>query len=109
MTAGGWRDVERELQRARGARRAVPFVVAGAVGAAAIAAVAGGSAGAAVAPLALGLVAIAFVWSMGVPRCPSCGGSLFRRGERPGSAGRPRETEVERTRRCPRCSAGLER
>jgi hypothetical protein len=107
MTDRAWRDVERELQRARGARRALPFVAAGAASAALLAVVAGGSAAAALAPLALGLAVGILVWSMGLPRCPSCGGSLFRRGERPGSAGSPRETEVERTRRCPRCGARL--
>ena len=30
------------------------------------------------------------------PRCPSCGSSLWRRGERPGSPGKPTPTEVER-------------
>jgi hypothetical protein len=102
-----WREVERELARARGARRALPFVAAAAAGAAAIAAVAARSP-AALALLLPGLVAAAFVWMMGVPRCPSCGGSLFRRGERPGSAGDPRPTEVERARRCPRCATCFE-
>jgi hypothetical protein len=102
-----WRDVERELARARGARRALPFVAAAAAGAAAIAATAARSP-AALALLLPGAVGAVFVWMMGVPRCPSCGGSLFRRGERPGSAGAPRPTEVERTRRCPRCASRFE-
>jgi len=102
-----WGEVERELARARGARRALPFVAAAAAGAAAIAVMAARSP-AALALLLPGVVAAAFVWMMGVPRCPSCGGSLFRRGERPGSAGAPRPTEVERARRCPRCGSRFE-
>jgi hypothetical protein len=102
-----WRHVERELSRARSARRALPFVAAAAAGGAALAAVASRSA-AGLALLLPGVLAGAFVWLLGVPRCPSCGGSLFRRGERPGSAAAPRPTNVERSRRCPRCGARFE-
>lgn len=99
-----WRHVERELSRARSARRALPFVAAAAVGGAAIAAMASRSP-AGLLLLLPGVLAAGFVWMLGVPRCPSCGGSLFRRGERPGSAADPRPTDVERARRCPRCGA----
>jgi hypothetical protein len=107
VSATAWQQVQRELQRARGARRALPFVALATLGAAALAGVTARSAGAGLALLAPGAIAGAFVWFLGVPRCPACGGALFRRGERPGSAGNPRPTEVERTRRCPRCGVSL--
>jgi rubredoxin len=101
-------SVERELQRARAARRALLFVALAAAGAVLLVGVATGSARAAAGMLVPGAALAVFVAALGVPRCPRCGGSLFRRGERPGSAGRPRQVEVERTRRCPRCGAALD-
>jgi len=103
-----WPHVERELQRARGARRALVFVAAAVAGAAALVGVAARSLPAAVGMLLPGAVLAVFVWALGVPRCPECGASLLRRGERPGSAAHPRPVEVERARRCPRCAARFE-
>ena len=107
MSATPWTHVERELQRARGARRAFPFVAAAAAGAVLLAIFAGAGASGALVLLAPAAVLALLVWTFSRPRCPSCGGSLWRRGERPGSAGKPRPTEVERARRCPRCGAAF--
>lgn len=95
--------VERELQRARSARRYLPWVLATAVGAAALAAMAARSVRAGAGMLIPGLAFGLFVALLVRPRCPSCGASLWRRGERPGPASKPNPTEVERTRRCPSC------
>lgn len=103
-----WSHVERELQRARGARRALVFVAAAVAGAAALVGVASASLRGAALMLLPGALLAALVWVLGVPRCPECGASLLGRGERPGSAARPRTVDVERTRRCPRCSARFE-
>ncbi len=99
--------VQREIQRARAARRALLFVALAAAGAMVLVGSATRSPRAAAGMLVPGALLALFVWALGVPRCPRCGGSLFRRGERPGSAGRPRQVEVERTKRCPRCGASL--
>jgi DNA-directed RNA polymerase subunit RPC12/RpoP len=98
-----FRQVEQELQRARSARRLAPYAAGSALVAAALVGLVAGSAGAALAILGPGALLLAFVLALAVPRCPRCGRSLWRRGERPGPAGGPRPTEVERTRRCPRC------
>jgi len=98
-----FRQVEQELQRARAARRLAPWAAGSALVAAALVGLVAGSLRAALAILAPGAVLLLFVLALAVPRCPGCGGSLWRRGERPGPAGKPRPTEVERTRRCPRC------
>jgi hypothetical protein len=98
-----FRQVEQELQRARAARRLVPYAAGSALIAAALVGLVAGSARAALTMLAPGALLLVFVLALAVPRCPGCGRSLWRRGERPGPAGRPRPTEVERTRRCPRC------
>lgn len=95
--------VERELQRARSARRYLPWVLSTAIGAAALAGAASRSLKAAGGMLLPGLAFGLFVLTLVVPRCPACGASLWRRGERPGSAAKPKPTEVERTRRCPAC------
>lgn len=77
MTAPVRRDaVERELSRARGARRMLPWTALTAVGGAAIGLVAGGGAKAAAALFALGLVFALFLWTTSVPRCPACGARL---------------------------------
>ncbi len=101
--------VVRELQRARAARRGLLFVALAAAGAVLLVGVATHSARAAATMLVPGAALALFVAALGVPRCPECGGSLFRRGERPGSAGHPRQVEVERTGRCPRCGARFDR
>jgi len=98
-----FRLVERELQRARAARRYLPWVLTTALGVAALVAIAARSPRAGAGMLIPGLAFGLFVGVLVVPRCPACGGSLWRRGERPGSAARPSPTEVERTRRCPAC------
>jgi len=98
-----WRHVEQELQRARSARRLAPWAAGSALAAAALVGLVAGSLRAALAILAPGALLLVFVLALAVPRCPGCGRSLWRRSERPGTAGRQRPTEVERTRRCPRC------
>lgn len=95
--------VERELQRARSARRYLPWVFVTAICVAALAGVAARNLRAAGGMLLPGLGFGLFVLVLVTPRCPSCGASLWRRGERPGPASRPNPTEVERTRRCPAC------
>ncbi|HEY6105474.1 MAG TPA: hypothetical protein VIV59_05810 [Anaeromyxobacteraceae bacterium] len=103
-----WRHVQRELQRSRSARRLWPFLLASAACAAALVALVSRSLEAGLAVLAPGALLFALLWLTSIPRCPACGGSLWRRGERPGPAGAPRPTQVERERRCPRCSQGFE-
>ncbi len=77
MTAPVRRDaVERELSRARGARKMVPWAALTAVGGAALGLVAGGGARGAGALFALGLVFALFLWTTSVPRCPACGARL---------------------------------
>jgi len=98
-----FRLVERELQRARAARRYLPWVVTTAFGVAAIVAAASRSLTAGAAMLIPGLGFGLFVLLLVTPRCPACGSSLWRRGEHPGPASKPNPTEVERTRRCPKC------
>jgi len=106
-TAPQWRHVERELQRSRAARRLWPFLGLSAVAAAALVGLVSGSLQAGVAVLAPGALLLAFLALTSIPRCPACGGNLWRRGERPGPAGAPRPTQVERERRCPRCGKGF--
>jgi hypothetical protein len=102
-TPATFQQVERELQRARAARRYLPWVATTAVGVAALAGVAARSPRAFAGMLVPGLAFGLFVALLVVPRCPACGGSLWRRGERPGAPSKPNPTEVERTRRCPAC------
>jgi len=96
-------QVERELQRARAVRRYLPWVLSTAVGVAALVGIAArdlrAAAGMLLPGFGFGLYALALV----TPRCPSCGASLWRRGERPGAPSKPNPTEVERTHRCPSC------
>jgi hypothetical protein len=96
-------QIEGELQRARSARRYLPWVFTTALGVAALAAAAARSLKAGVGMLIPGLGFGFFVLLLVTPRCPSCGASLWRRGERPGPASKPNPTEVERTHRCPAC------
>jgi tRNA(Ile2) C34 agmatinyltransferase TiaS len=86
--------VERELSRARGARRMLPWAVVTALGGAAIGVVAGGGAKGAAVLFAVGLVFALFLWTTAVPRCPSCGARL--------PAGRARLEA------CPGCGARFE-
>ena len=102
-----WRHVERELQRSRSARRLWPFLLLSAASAAALVGLVTGSVQAGLAVLAPGVVLFALLALTSVPRCPACGRSLWLRDERPGPAGAPRPTRVERERRCPRCGAGF--
>jgi hypothetical protein len=101
-----WAGVERELARARSARRVIPWVLLGALGAAALVGVAARSIVAALPILLPGIAAALFTWIMGIPRCPACGASLLRRGETRASPAAP--AEVSRTRRCSRCGARFE-
>ncbi len=100
-------DVEREIARARGARRMLPWTAVMAGGGAAIALAAGGGFRAAGALLAVGLLFAAFLWSVSFARCPACGAPLPRERERP-SPGGPGPAEAERVRSCPRCLARFE-
>lgn len=102
-----WRHVQRELQRSRSARRLWPFLLLSAAGAAALVGLVSGSLRAGLAMLAPGALLFALLALTSIPRCPACGGSLWLRDERPGPAGSPRPTRVERERRCPRCGAGF--
>jgi hypothetical protein len=86
--------VDRELARARGARKMLPWAALTAVGGAAIGAVAGGGARGAAALFAIGLVFALFLWTASVARCPACGARL--------PAGRARLEA------CPGCRARFE-
>jgi hypothetical protein len=101
-------QVERELQRARAARRYLPWVLSTALGVAGLAGIAARNVRAAAGMFVPGLAFGLFVLLLVVPRCPSCGASLWRRGERPGPPSRPNPTEVERSRRCPSCGITFE-
>ncbi len=101
-------QIERELQRARSVRRYMPWVFTTALGAAALAGIAARDLRAAVAMFVPGLGFGLFALALIVPRCPACGSSLWRRGERPGAASKPNLTEVERTHRCPSCGAAFD-
>ncbi len=95
MTPPVRRDaLDRELSRARSARRMLPWAALTAVGGAAIGLVAGGGAKAAAVLFALGLGFALFVWATAIPRCPACGGRL--------PAGRARLDA------CPACRARFE-
>jgi hypothetical protein len=98
-----WAGVERELSRARSARRVIPWVLLGALGGAALVAVAARSIAAGLPILVPGIAAALFTWMMGIARCPACGASLLRRGE-----ARASPAEVSRTHRCPHCGARFE-
>ncbi|HEX9305857.1 MAG TPA: hypothetical protein VF894_00105 [Anaeromyxobacter sp.] len=101
------KDVERELARARSARRLLPWAVLTAAGGGALAVAAGGGARGAVALAAVGLVFALFVWTTSIARCPACGARL-RQTRRPGSRGVAGPAEVLRIESCARCRARFE-
>jgi hypothetical protein len=68
--------VDRELARARGARRMLPWAALTAFGGAALGLAAGGGAKGAAVLFALGLLFALFLWTTSVPRCPACGSRL---------------------------------
>jgi hypothetical protein len=95
--------VDRELARARGARRLLPWAFLSALGGGAIAWVAGGGPRAAAALAAIGLFFVLFLWATSIARCPACGAPLPRgrvRGEGTGGGARPES--------CPACGARFE-
>jgi hypothetical protein len=100
-----WREVERELSRARSARRLIPFAAASAALVAALTAWVTRSWRSGLLLLAPGALFLLFAAAASVPRCPGCGASLWQRGEGPGSAASRRPTQVERERHCRRCGA----
>jgi hypothetical protein len=69
-------SVARELARARGSRRLLPWALLTAAGGAAIGFAAGGGVRAAAALLGVGLVFVLFLWVTAIPRCPACGTRL---------------------------------
>lgn len=83
--------VERELARARGSRRLLPWAVLSALAGGAVGHAAGGGLRAAAALFVLGLVFAAFLLATSTPRCPACGAPLPRSGSVPVA--------------CPRCRA----
>ena len=68
--------VDREVARARGARKMLPWAALTAAGGAAIGLAAGGGARGATALFVLGLVFALYLWTTSVPRCPACGTRL---------------------------------
>jgi ribosomal protein S27AE len=102
-----WEDVRRELARARAARRAGPFLLGSTLAAGLLVAVAARSPPAGLAMLVPGALLWLVLRGTATPRCPACGESLWTRDDRPGRPSAPRETRVERERRCPRCGANL--
>lgn len=97
-------DVERELARARGARRLLPWTLATAVGGGLLALAAGGGPRAAATLAAVGLLFALFLWSMSAARCPACGARL-RETKRPGPQKGTGPAGVEAPASCPRCRA----
>lgn len=76
------RDVERELARARGARRLLPWALLTALAAGSLAFAAGGGLRGGATIAAVGLLFTLFVWTTSIARCPGCGARL-RASERP--------------------------
>lgn len=103
-----WEPVRRELQRARGARRLVPWTFLSALLAAGFVGFAARSWRAGMPLLVVGVLLTLLVVSLSIPHCPSCTRSLWRRGELPGPPTAPRPTDVERERRCPHCGTRFE-
>lgn len=89
--------MDRELARARGARRLLPWVLVSSLGAGAIAWVAGGGLRGGAAVAALGIVFAVIVWTTSIARCPSCGAPLRRGTYRGGGEG------ADRPESCPSC------
>jgi hypothetical protein len=83
----GGHDVDRELARAQGARRLLPWALASALGGGAIAWIAGGGPRGGAALAAVGLFFVLFLWTTSVARCPSCGAPLRGRVRGEGAAG----------------------
>jgi len=102
-----WEHVFREMQRARAARRLLPWAAASAAAGWAFLSFASRDPRGGLPLLAAGGLLTLVVAALAVPRCPSCGGRLWRRGERPGPPTAPRPTQAERDRRCPRCGAAF--
>jgi tRNA(Ile2) C34 agmatinyltransferase TiaS len=69
-------SLERELARARGSRRLLPWSILSAAGGGAVGLVAGGGLRAAGALFGLLLVFTLFLWVTSLPRCPACGARL---------------------------------
>ncbi len=103
-----WEPVRRELQRARGARRLVPWTFLSGVLAAAFVSYAARSWRAGWPLFAAGLVLTLLVVALSIPHCPSCGRNLWKKGESPGPPTAPRPTDVETRRRCPHCGTSFE-
>lgn len=98
------RDVDRELARADGARRVLPWALVSILGGGAIAWVAGGGLRGGAAIAAVGLVFVLFLWATSIARCPACGSPLpRRRGTPPGAPGTTGRPET-----CPRCRTRFE-
>jgi hypothetical protein len=96
--------VDRELARARGARRLLPWALVSALGGGAIAWVAGGGPRAGAALAAVGLFFVLFLLATSIARCPACGAPLPRgrvRGEGATGAGARPDS-------CPACGARFE-
>jgi len=98
-----WAEVQQELSRARAARRAGPWLLGTSLAAGLLVALAGRSPAAGLTMLVPGALFWLLLGATARPRCPACGANLFARGDRPGSAAKPRQTRVERERRCPGC------
>jgi hypothetical protein len=101
-------DVEREVARARGARRLLPWSLATAAGGGLLAFAAGGGLRAALTLAAIGLLFAAFLWTMSIARCPACGAPLPSPPRRPDPQGAAGPAVVERFESCPRCRARFE-
>ena len=95
---------DRELSRARGSRRMLPWALLTALGGASLGFVAGGGVRGAAVLLLLGLVFAAFLWVTSIARCPSCGAPLDVPGRGP-SAAVPHAASAERVPVCRRCGA----
>jgi len=102
-----WEQVHKEMQRARGARRLVPWAFLSAVLGWAFLAVAARSWRAGLPLLVGGLFFTLVIRVLAIPHCPACGKNLFVRGERPGPPTAPVPVQAERERKCPRCGAAL--
>lgn len=96
------RDLDRELARAGGSRKLLPWALASALGGGAIAWAAGGGVRAAAAIAVVGLLFVLFLWTTSIARCPACGTRL-RRGAGGGPRGGP--ADAARPGACAACGA----